>query len=237
MKKLLAIILSITILFAACGFSAGAVNYPSTAKIFDEPLLDIYEENGGTVYAFTEENGVLRKFYFLCSAENPDGSAFTMLVNYKGAVYAGDSLQYSVVGSFVLLSRQTFDPGAYYIVADGKFAEITEAYRLGLFDAEVLYAQLSKTEPISDCWDKDRLMFLLGDVNSDGIVSVSDATAVQSYVAGNTKKIGNRILADTNGDGVISVTDATAVQKKTALMSAKFGYGRSNVIPELIKVQ
>lgn len=55
---------------------------------------------------------------------------------------------------------------------------------------------------------------VLGDVNSDGIVSVADATTLQKYLANivdfNDEQLA---VADTNGDGSVSISDATQIQK------------------------
>lgn len=54
----------------------------------------------------------------------------------------------------------------------------------------------------------------LGDVNLDGKVNITDATAIQKYLAGSIEFSEVRKLnADVNGDGNITVTDATAIQK------------------------
>lgn len=55
---------------------------------------------------------------------------------------------------------------------------------------------------------------LLGDVNLDGKVNISDATEIQKYLAGSVEFSEVRKLnADVNGDGSITVADATAIQK------------------------
>ena len=54
----------------------------------------------------------------------------------------------------------------------------------------------------------------LGDVTLDGKVNISDATAIQKYLAGSIEFSEVRKLnADVNGDGKITVADATTVQK------------------------
>ena len=54
----------------------------------------------------------------------------------------------------------------------------------------------------------------LGDVTLDGNVNITDATAIQKYLAGSVEFSEVRKLnADVNGDGNITVTDATAIQK------------------------
>lgn len=55
--------------------------------------------------------------------------------------------------------------------------------------------------------------------NSGGIIDILDATAIQSYIAGNEglDKIQLR-NADVTGDGEINVSDATMIQKYIADM-------------------
>ena len=57
----------------------------------------------------------------------------------------------------------------------------------------------------------------MGDVNLDGVLSIADATMVQSYLAQivsfNDKQIA---AADFNNDGSISVADVTAIQTAIA---------------------
>lgn len=66
-------------------------------------------------------------------------------------------------------------------------------------------------------------IYLKGDVNLDGIVSISDATILQKYLA-NGKTFDDMLLkiADTNGDGVVSVGDATLIQKYLANAISSF---------------
>lgn len=57
-------------------------------------------------------------------------------------------------------------------------------------------------------------IFAIGDVNSDGDISVVDATLVQKYIVGleNLKDLQKK-SADVNDDNEISVVDATLIQK------------------------
>lgn len=59
--------------------------------------------------------------------------------------------------------------------------------------------------------------FTMGDTNFDGYVSVSDATKVQSYIAGK-EEFDNlqKRNADVTGDGKININDATMIQKYLA---------------------
>ena len=65
---------------------------------------------------------------------------------------------------------------------------------------------------------------LIGDVNQDGAVTVSDATAIQRFsIELPVEGIFNNRLADVNNDGVITVTDATCVQRYAAQFTKKTG--------------
>lgn len=58
---------------------------------------------------------------------------------------------------------------------------------------------------------------LIGDTNLDGIISISDVTAIQRHLAELTRFTDEQIaLADTNSDGNIDITDATHLQKYLA---------------------
>lgn len=54
---------------------------------------------------------------------------------------------------------------------------------------------------------------IIGDVDDNGVISVSDATLIQKYLADLTEFTAEQIkIADVNGDGVVNVHDATAIQ-------------------------
>lgn len=75
---------------------------------------------------------------------------------------------------------------------------------------------ISDNNVVSDSMDfeieyKDQL---IGDVNSDGIVSIADATELQKHLANIIDFDDEQLdVADTNGDGKISIIDATEIQK------------------------
>ena len=54
----------------------------------------------------------------------------------------------------------------------------------------------------------------MGDVNSDGSITVEDATLIQKYLVGLVNLPENTLsAADCNNDSVISVLDASEIQK------------------------
>lgn len=71
------------------------------------------------------------------------------------------------------------------------------------------------TLPLGSDPTEDTSRNFVADVNMDGKTNVSDATALQKYVAGFEIEIDIKI-ADVNGDGKIDVTDATYIQKAIA---------------------
>ena len=70
-----------------------------------------------------------------------------------------------------------------------------------------------------NCWNEliEHQDQLIGDTNLDGIISISDATAIQRHLA-EIESISDEqlVLADTNGDGKIDIGDATHLQKYLA---------------------
>ena len=65
---------------------------------------------------------------------------------------------------------------------------------------------------------------VLGDVNSDGIVSIADATELQKHLASIIDFDDEQLaVADTNGDGSVSIADATQIQKYLAQLIPSLG--------------
>lgn len=81
----------------------------------------------------------------------------------------------------------------------------------------------------------DEPQYIYGDVNLDGEISVTDATAIQKLIIGlyvpeeQTELVNT--LADVNNDGVVSILDATCIQKYLV------GYNDANRTGELLEEQ
>lgn len=85
---------------------------------------------------------------------------------------------------------------------------------------------ISDNNVVSDSMDfeieyKDQL---IGDVNSDGIVSIADATELQKHLTNIIDFDDEQLaVADTNGDGSVSIADATQIQKYLAQLIPSLG--------------
>ena len=70
--------------------------------------------------------------------------------------------------------------------------------------------------------------YICGDVNSDGSVTIPDATIVQRFVANIITLAGVEALAaDANGDGDVSVMDATLIQRYVAKINDDNNIGKA----------
>lgn len=74
----------------------------------------------------------------------------------------------------------------------------------------------------------ERQKFLLGDVDFNGNVEVTDTTWIQRHAAAiNTPFSISKTSADTDGDGEITVVDATAIQYYLAQMKTEYPIGQT----------
>lgn len=94
------------------------------------------------------------------------------------------------------------DTDAVTAKVNGKNAEFVKERKSGKFYAYYVVYTFDKTSDI-----------LLGDINSDGTVSVNDVTAGQQYLANSITLTEAQIkAADMDGNGIINVNDITALQ-------------------------
>lgn len=67
---------------------------------------------------------------------------------------------------------------------------------------------------------------IVGDINNDGIVSLSDVTKLQQYLANLVSLSSDALkLADVNGDGSVNSMDVTCIQNYTAQVISSFPNG------------
>ena len=73
--------------------------------------------------------------------------------------------------------------------------------------------------------------YILGDANSDGVVTISDVTAVQMFLADISVPDFNIYAADIDGEG-LDVTDAHNIQRYIALFDDSLGIGEKVTVTE-----
>lgn len=220
MKKFICILLS-AVMFVGAGITsvnAVGITIPTidTSLSIDLPEFDIYEENGETVYAFTDSNGFRRTFFYLCTAENPDGSDFTLLCSYRGANGGPEVVEHYFFGRYALFCPEEYTPGYYFILAGGKMTEFREAYKNGMFDSEALYQKLKDRDNIDGYWYNRYIRYIeyVGDLNNDYTVDIIDAGIIQKYAANKVKFDPlQQKFGDYNLDNNCDILDASAIQK------------------------
>ena len=77
-----------------------------------------------------------------------------------------------------------------------------------------------------NCWNELIITKkpIIGDVNSDGVISIADTTTLQKYLANIVDFDDEQFaVADTNGDGSVSIADATQIQKYLAQLIPSLG--------------
>ncbi len=62
--------------------------------------------------------------------------------------------------------------------------------------------------------------YFIGDVNSDGEITIMDATAIQRRIAKLSVEVFNELAVDVDGNGEMTIMDATAIQRHIAKLSA-----------------
>ena len=165
------------------------------------PNFVIYGTSGTEAQTYADRNGI--QFNSIASGTTVKGTAksylsaddtVTIQLEKSGvAVYEttvkGNSTDYSISG----VANGT------YTMRVSKKSHADREYTVKVSSADV-------TQNVE--------IFPIGDVNSDGDISVVDATLVQKYIVGLEKLTDlQKKSAEVNGDGDISVVDATLIQK------------------------
>lgn len=82
------------------------------------------------------------------------------------------------------------------------------------------------------CFSTHALSVIRGDADSDGKVTVIDATTIQKKLASITVGSFDRNAADVDGDGSVTILDANYIQKSLAHMEIPYGIGEVVTIEE-----
>lgn len=173
-------------------------------------------------------NGTHSRYCTVCKMT--DGSTYTETAPSPG---------YTVYGAATSFGSQTDDvtiqliesgasEAAYEAVVHGNTASYSIAgvapgtYTMKVMKQNHVTREYTVTVESSNVTQNVKIC-LLGDVNMDGAVSITDATEVQKGIAGllSLNEYQNK-LADVNKDGNISINDATQIQKYLAGLIDKF---------------
>lgn len=165
------------------------------------PNFVIYGTSGTEAQTYADRNGI--QFNSIASGTTVKGTA-------KSYLSADDTVTIQLEKSGVAVYETTVKGNStdYSIsgVANGTYTMRVskKSHADGEYTVKVSSADVTQNVEI----------FPIGDVNSDGDISVVDATLVQKYIVGLEKLTDlQKKSAEVNGDGEISVVDATLIQK------------------------
>lgn len=165
------------------------------------PNFVIYGTSGTEAQTYADRNGI--QFNSIASGTTVKGTA-------KSYLSADDTVTIQLVKSGVAVYETTVKGNS----TDYSISGVAN----GTYTMRVSKKSHADREYTVKVWSADVTqnveIFLIGDVNSDGDISVVDATLVQKYIVGLEKLTDlQKKSAEVNGDGEISVVDATLIQK------------------------
>lgn len=165
------------------------------------PNFVIYGTSGTEAQTYADRNGI--KFNSIASGTTVKGTA-------KSYLSADDTVTIQLEKSGVVVYETTVKGNStdYSIsgVANGTYTMRVSKKSHADREYTVKVSSADVTQNVE--------IFPIGDVNSDGDISVVDATLVQKYIVGLEKLTDlQKKSAEVNGDGEISVVDATLIQK------------------------
>lgn len=165
------------------------------------PNFVIYGTSGTEAQTYADSNGI--QFNSIASGTTVKGTA-------KSYLSADDTVTIQLVKSGVAVYETTVKGNSadYSIsgVANGTYTMRVSKKSHADREYTVKVSSADVTQNVE--------IFPIGDVNSDGDISVVDATLVQKYIVGLEKLTDlQKKSAEVNGDGEISVVDATRIQK------------------------
>lgn len=198
---------SVTVPASVTHIGVQAIGYyppdPDNPFVLSEviPNFVIYGTSGTEAQTYADSNGI--QFNSIASGTIVKGTA-------KSYLSADDTVTIQLVKSGVVAYETTVKGNSadYSIsgVANGTYTMIVSKKSHADREYTVKVSSADVTQNVE--------IFPIGDVNSDGDISVVDATLVQKYIVGLEKLTDlQKKSAEVNGDGDISVVDATLIQK------------------------
>ena len=202
-KRAVSVLVSFVLLTSVMCFSAFA------AGIDEYDYFTKYTTGDGTVVY--QDINTNYKYTYIGTGENSDGTRFDVLCWY-GIMCDVECL--NVFGDYILYSPGITggdEEGIYFIATEDGVSIINDAYVNNVVEMDKFYKVMKSNDKTFS------RISLFGDADSDGILSVKDATEIQKYIAGieSDRKFvfEYKTVIDINGDGFVDITDATALNK------------------------
>lgn len=186
------------------------------SKDTDELVLS--KENIETAdCSFTLPNG---SYYIVISSDNnvsSDKKDMIVNMNYSKSIIGDINYDGYITMEDVELLMQYLATGNYI---DKRIADVNNDELIDVADAIQISRFINCNDTNYNIGKEITLDSLLGDLNSDGKISVNDVTELQMYISQSTEFTDEqKMLADYNQDGVIDINDATDIQRLIANMN------------------
>ena len=184
----------------------------------DTDELVLSKENIETAdCSFTLPNG---SYYIVISSDNnvsSDKKYMIVNMNYAKSIIGDINYDGYITMEDVELLTQYLATGNYI---DKRIADVNNDELIDVADAIQISRFINGNDTNYNIGKEITLDSLLGDLNSDGKISVNDVTELQMYIS-QSKDFSDeqKMLADYNQDGVIDINDATDIQRLIANMN------------------
>lgn len=204
-KKLLALVLSLTLILS-CGLTVSATD--NTHKHSEDEIETI--KTIAHDYLYDSIDGAPLEIAIGDKPYDLDFNGYKII--YARYNVSLPMIQIERIGKYIYYDLSYYVPSDLgYLVINPEtkdVIELEEAIEAGIVDADALF----------EYQDKGFEMYLVGDANGDGELSIMDATEIQKALAQITKVVRvsakhNETSFDYNYDGQVNIVDSTAIQK------------------------
>lgn len=159
--------------------------------------FDMYLPEEIQLMAIDKNNMPNENIDIMC-AKQSDGA-------YRIMIYVSDITVITLGANIVIPIRMKVDKVSTNITRFIKFGNCSISYYDGA-------THLIKSKSLSETYTKVSISSgILGDVNNDGNITITDVVNISNHILGKANTIFNTSNADANEDGVISITDVTYV--------------------------
>ena len=210
MKKLLCILLSLTIVVSVCTISM----FSSSAEVTYDYRDEFAKFALGDDYKYEDfVMAMIYKEYYKYYSEDNDTDTPDWIFGRGFCPYMSPSYCHAYFGDYFVYSSDIHEPywlGWFvYVPQENKFYDLEEAWEMDFEGMDWLFSQCIK--------DRMYGFYVLGDADNDKVLSVMDATQIQKELAQLAKpKCPHDYIADYTADEIVDIMDATAIQMKLA---------------------